>query len=415
MRPWWSGSRLSPPAKGPPVITSRRLRPLARRPWLASLVAASALTLVAGPATALAPSAATRASTATSAALPNSDDAAPRGNLAIARYGAGYLARQIEANGGYLAPFGSPDVGNTAYAVVALTAAGVGRRASALAITYLKTRVADGLVDSNGADDAGALANVILAATAAGENPRAFGGTASVNNLVARLLATKRTTGADRGLFGAADPTYDGAFRQGLALAALHGAGVDASRVPAAVAWLEKQQCTNGAWTSYRTDTTVPCPTADPTTFAGPDTNSTGLAVQGLAAYGSQPRRAATLMTLDAIQSADGGFPFLAAPGQTSDPNSTAVVIQALVATGAAPASGRWVTGGVTPYAALATYQLGCGDAAADRGAYYYPGSRTANILATIQAVPAQVGAALPVAHRVLSTATPAPTCPAAS
>lgn len=396
--------------------TRRRVRPLARRPWLASLVAASALTLVAGPATALAPSPATRASTAAGSATPHDDNAAPSGNGVIARYGAGYLARQIEANGGYLAPFGSPDTGNTAYAVVGLTAAGVGRRASALAITYLQSRVADGLVDSNGADDAGALANVILAATAAGENPRAFGGTAPVNNLVARLLATKRPTGADRGLFGAAAPTYDGAFRQGLALAALHGAGIPSSRVTTAVAWFEKQQCANGLWTSYRADTTTPCPAADPATFAGPDTNSTALAVQGLAAYGHQPRRAATLTSLDRIQSADGGFPFFAAPGQTSDPNSTAVVIQALVATDAHPASARWVKDGMTPYAALAAYQLGCSDTAAGRGAYFFDsGTRAPDILATIQAVPAQVGAALPVAHRVLATATPTPTCPAAS
>ena len=267
-----------------------------------------------------------------------------------------------------------------------------------------------------GADDAGALANVILAATAAGESPRAFGGTAPVNNLVARLLGTKRPTGADRGLFGAAAPTYDGAFRQGLALAALHGAGVPSSRVTTAVAWFEKQQCANGLWTSYRADTTTPCPAADPATFAGPDTNSTALAVQGLASYDSQPRRTATLTTLAGIQSADGGFPFLAASGQTSDPNSTAVVIQALVATDAHPASARWVKDGVTPYAALAAYQLGCSDTAADRGAYFFDsGTRAPDILATIQAVPAQIGAALPVAHQVLATATPTPTCPAAS
>ena len=48
-------------------------------------------------------------------------------------------------------------------------------------------------------------------------SPTSFGGT----NLVARLLATQRTTGTDAGLFGAQDPTFDGAYRQGLALAAL--------------------------------------------------------------------------------------------------------------------------------------------------------------------------------------------------
>ncbi|MEO7060567.1 MAG: prenyltransferase/squalene oxidase repeat-containing protein [Lapillicoccus sp.] len=382
----------------------RRVRTLAA-PWLVALSAAVALTLAAGPAVAATP--VTDGAVTTSGAVTS--------NAQAARFGAGYLARQIEANGGYLAPFGPPDLGDTAYAVVGLTAAGVGRDASALAVTYLKSQVAHGLVDSSGADDAGALANVILAASAAGADPRAFGGSAPVNNLVARLLGTKRATGADRGLFGTASPTFDGAFRQGLALAALRSAGIPQARVDPALAWLTRQQCANGMWTSYRPDTSVPCPAADPDTFAGPDTNSTALAVQGLAAYGSRPRRAAMLTTLEAIQAADGGFPYFAAAGQSSDPNSTAVTIQALVATHAGPATARWVEHGRTPYAALAAFQLGCGDAAADRGAYYFPGSRTADILATIQAVPAQVGAALPVPHRVLAPSTPTLTCPPAA
>ncbi len=220
---------------------------------------------MAGPATALPSSDLTRVATAAAAAT---SAAAAGGNSAAARYGAGYLARQIEANGGYLAPFGSPDASNTAYAVVALTAAGVGRPASALAITHLQSRAADGPVDSTGADDAGALANVILAATAAGKNPRAFGGSAPVNNLVERLLGTRRTTSADHGLFGAAERTYNGAFRQGLALAELRGAGVASARVTSDVAWLEKQQCANGLWTSYRADPSTLCPVTDPTTFA---------------------------------------------------------------------------------------------------------------------------------------------------
>lgn len=395
----------------------RRARTVPRA-LIGSVVAATALALVAAPATAsaapaTATSTVTAAATATAPAADGID--APAGNVRTARLGAGYLARQIVANGGYLAPFGTADASSTAYAVVALAAAGVGGRATTLALRYLKTRVADGLVDGTGADDAGALANVILATTAAGEDPRAFGGTAPANNLVERLLATKRTAGPDRGLFGAADPTYDGAFRQGLALAALHGARVPPSRVTPSLAWLTAQQCADGLWTSYRPDTSVPCPAADPATFSGPDTNSTSLAVQGLAAYGSQPRRGVMLTTLKGIQSADGGFPFLAVAGQSSDPNSTAVTIQALVATKAAPGSLRWVVDGASPYAALAAYQLGCGDPAPDRGAYYYPGSRTANVLATIQAVPAQVGATLPVDHRQQAPGAPTPTCSSAS
>jgi hypothetical protein len=131
----------------------------------------------------------------------------------------------------------------------------------------------------------------------------------------------------------------------------------------------------------------VPCPAADPATFTGPDTNSTGMAVQGLAAYSRSPNRAATLASLHAVQSADGGFPLIAAPGQSSDPDSTALTIQALLAAGSPLTS--WHNGTGDPMSALLSYQLGCSDAAADRGAFFFPGDRSANVIATVQAVPA--------------------------
>jgi hypothetical protein len=181
----------------------------------------------------------------------------------------------------------------------------------------------------------GRIGYAVLAAVAEGRNPRQFGGA----DLVAKLVATQRTTGGDAGLFGAGTPTFDGAFRQGVALTALKAAKVPSSdpAVVKGLGCLTSQQCANGLWLAYRADTSVACPAADPATFAGPDTNSTGLAVQGLAAYGKYPQRAKVLASLEAVRSADGGFPFLAAPGQESDPNSTAVTIQAFLAEGASP------------------------------------------------------------------------------
>ena len=44
----------------------------------------------------------------------------------VARWGAGYLARQISVHGGHLDSFGVTDVVDTAYAVLDLHAAGVG-------------------------------------------------------------------------------------------------------------------------------------------------------------------------------------------------------------------------------------------------------------------------------------------------
>lgn len=336
-------------------------------------------------------------------------------NGQVARWGAGYLARQLDANGGFLGSAAAPDLVNTAYAVVSLHAAGVGRKASGEAIAWLKTQVASGLSDSDG-DNPGRLADVILAAVSAGQNPRAFGGTAPANNLVNRLLATARTTGPDRGLFGAGSPTFDGAFRQGFALAALAGADVPKATVATSIAWLTAQQCANGLWTSYRSDTSVACPAANPNTFAGPDTNSTGGAAQGLAAYGNQPRKSLLLKTFKRIQAPDGGFPFLAARGQSSDPNSTALSIQALLAYGAGPALPGFRPGGHTAYAALASYQLGCSAPAADRGAFTFTlGDGTPNLLATVPAIPAMAKVTFPLASSPVSSTQPRQPCTVAN
>ena len=121
------------------------------------------------------------------------------------------------------------------------------------------------------------------------------------------------------------------------------------------------------------------------------------MAFQGLRAWGQTPRRDQALATFHAIEADDAGFPFTATPG-SSDPDSTALVIQALLALGANPSLPAWHKTGGSPYTALASFQLNCGDAAGDRGAYFYPGSRTPSVFATVQAVPAAERKVLPVA-----------------
>jgi hypothetical protein len=334
---------------------------------------------------------------------------APPASVTVARDGAGWLARQIAAHGGSVAS--APDPTDTAYAVLGLHAAGVGRAASAEAMHFLETHLS--AVSSGGSDVPGTLADFILAAHASGVDPRHFGGTAAKDNLVARLIATSRATGADRGLFGSQDPSFDGAFRQGLALAALKAAGgtVSTPAVARGIAWLERQQCANGLWESYRSDTSTPCPPADPKTFTGPDTNSTSLAVQGLAAYGNHPHQTSVLHQLHVIQSSAGGFPFVAAAGQSSDPDSTALVIQAIIDEGQNPGSTAWVVSGATPYSALAAFQLGCAAPAANRGAFFFPGSTGPSLIATVQAVPAAAGKVLPIATSNPSTSVPTVKC----
>jgi len=390
------------------TITHRHNRPSAAsgRLWTLRLTSAIAAVAVAMCLTQAA-SATTPPATATGKAA----------RTTVAAWGAGYLARQITAHGGHLESFGATDVVDTAYAVLGLHAAGVGASASAKAVAFLTTQLGTALHNADGTDNPGSLGYFILAAVSAGKNPRTFGGTGPAHDLVARLLATIRTSGSDVGLFGSNDPTYDGAFRQGIALTALKAAEVPASRpaVVAAMRWLDAQQCTNGMWTSYRADTIAPCPPVNFSTFTGPDTNSTSMAAQGLAAYHAWPRRTALLSTLHSIQSTDGGFAVLAAPGQPSDPDSTALTIQTILAERGNPAAHTWLQAMHNPYTALASYQLGCADPKAQRGAFFYPGSRTPSTLASVQAVPALAAATFPLRPSTPSPSVPAVACATAS
>jgi len=332
-------------------------------------------------------------------------------NATRAQRGAQWIANQIRANGGYLRNFGKVDLVSTAYGVVSMRAAGIDIGASHLAVGFLKKRIGT-QVQSAGADSAGALADYIMAAVADNQDSRHFGGTTPHNNLVNRLLATGRTSGPDKGLFGVQDPSFDGAFRQGLALAALAAVHVKPSnpRVAAGIVWLTKQQCANGLWQAYRAKPATKCAPANPMTFSGPDTNSTALAAQGLAAWGKRPKQATVLTSLRTIQAADGGFPFVAAKNQASDPDSTGLVIQALIAEKSSPTLTRWKKGAASPYSALGSYQLGCTNPGF--GAFWYPGSPTsANTFATVQAVPAMAGKSFPLALNTKSTTVPLTPC----
>jgi hypothetical protein len=260
-------------------------------------------------------------------------------------------------------------------------------------------------------DEPGALAYVILAAQAMGENPKAFGGTSTVNDLVKRLLDTQRTTGPDAGLFGSEDPTYDGAFRQGLSLMALANQG---TANPAGVTWLQNQQCGDGGWEAYRSNLGTPCPRPDPDTFTGPDTNSTALATEGLVAQKAvhAGENADITSFFESAQNPDGGFGLIGTSSQSPDPDSTGEVIQALVALGQLTNAAFTQTGG-TPVTALGTFQLGCSAKASHRGAYVFPGGKGPNMVATLQAVPGAAEVAFPLKAQTLQPGLPKMTCPA--
>jgi len=306
-----------------------------------------------------------------------------------AQAAATWLATQINASG-YIPSTTSPgtaDLDATANAVLALASAGVGTTKADSALAYLEANV-NGYVPVSGNDGPGQLALLILDARALGASPTSFGGT----NLVTRLLATQRTTGTDAGLFGAQDPTFDGAYRQGLALAALAAVGTTSgSAVTAAEGWLSAQQCSDGGWTSYITSAN-PC-NGKPADYEGPDTNSTALAVEGLEAQHALGTTAAAsaLHFLTKAQDRDDGWGYepnsAKAPGST-DPDSTALVFQALLALGTPPSTAK-LSRPADPVSVLDSFQITTGS---DAGAFSFPDISGPDLLATYQAIPALAG-----------------------
>lgn len=306
-----------------------------------------------------------------------------------AGYGSAWLAAQLDEQIPML-NFGGPDWGVTLDAALGMAATGVGgTQIDAVWAALVAQR--DAALSPGGIDNPGRLGRAILLAVALGEDPTSVGA-APGEDLVARLEATMQTEGADVGLFGSTSPLYDGAFRQGYALAGLVAAGVSPDQ--RAIDWLLGQQCgpeaAEGAWMSYRSDLSVPC-AFDAALFIGPDTNATSAAITGLTAVGAgEDAVDAALGWLDTVQRPDGGWEQLA--GYGTDPNSTALVIQALLAAGAADDE-RFADRSTSPLGALMSFQLGCDVPEADRGAFTFPGSNNApNGFATAQAVPAAAG-----------------------
>ncbi|MFJ3226693.1 prenyltransferase/squalene oxidase repeat-containing protein [Streptomyces sp. NPDC086783] len=185
------------------------------------------------------------------------------------------------------------------------------------------------------------------------------------------------------GLYGSADPTYDGVWRQSLTLLAQHTTGVK----PAvkAVDWLTGQQCANGAFAPYRADASAKC---DAKTMV--DTNSTAAAVQALAALGGHEAETDKAVAwLKSVQNKDGGWGFAA--GGASDANSTSVVIGALAASGTAP--GDTAKDGRSPYDALLKLSVPCDEDGG--GAFAYQPDKKGALAANEDATAAGVLGAL--------------------
>jgi hypothetical protein len=151
------------------------------------------------------------------------------------------------------------------------------------------------------------------------------------------------------------------------------------SEVPAkAIDVFRSTQIEDGSW-AY-----------DGTMTAGAgDTNTTAFVIQALVAagQGDDPMVAKALDYLKSTQTESGGFPYQ--PGQTpnGDANSTAVVVQAILAAGQDPTSADWKNAA----AALAAFQN-------PSGAFRYTDDEPDdNLFATLQALPAIAGQPYPI------------------
>ncbi|RFU86159.1 hypothetical protein DY218_13630 [Streptomyces triticagri] len=186
------------------------------------------------------------------------------------------------------------------------------------------------------------------------------------------------------GLYGKADPKFDGVFRQSYALLAQDSAGVEPAAK--AVDWLTGQQCDSGGFAAFRADPSEACDAKTPV-----DSNSTAAAVQALAALGGQAKTVDKAVGwLKSVQNQDGGWGYN--PGLPSDVNSTGIVVGALAAAGEKPAE---VTSqkGKSPYDVLPTLTIPCHESGG--GAFGLADMKTKKLAANADATAAGVTGSL--------------------
>ncbi|MDP2014387.1 MAG: prenyltransferase/squalene oxidase repeat-containing protein [Actinomycetota bacterium] len=216
---------------------------------------------------------------------------------------------------------------------------------------------------------------------------RSIIGITGISLAAASLIGPAIAATPNAGLFGAADPTYDGVYRQSLSIIALQ----PLKKVPAAAtAWLKSQQCADGSFMSYRSSLTTPCPAADPSKFSGPDSNSTALAATALRAVQDNASADKAINALVAKQNADGGWGYTL--GGTSDVNSTGLVLTALHGAATLPVNAASMN---KAQAYLKKAQVPC-TGTGTFGLPYQPGGK-ADYLASAQGLIGIVGS-LPVA-----------------
>jgi len=264
---------------------------------------------------------------------------------------AAWLAAQVAPDGSVLDPYTSdPSVDWSVNVALALATTSGQTEALNRAMGHVEAN-AESYITSGTSDPAGHLAWLIILAEATGRDPRAFGPTSI--DLVDRLIARYGVT--EIGLFGTVDE-YTPVTNQALAIIALTAAGEGVD--DGAIDWLLSQQCDGptghiGAWQGHRgiglPGSLVDCLPTTSGAYERPETGSTSYAVQALVAVrdsGYVNSRLddavdAAIEWLRSVQATSGTAPagFGQYVGDSSDPNSTALVILALLAAGEDPST----------------------------------------------------------------------------
>lgn len=278
-----------------------------------------------------------------------------------------YLLSLQDASGGFAGLSGEPDPGVTIDAIFALKAAGyrgVDTQAPIdRALTYL---------DSNGGDFAatgpGQTAKLTMAVISGGQNPRNFGGSDLIATLTQPEADNPATSAALRG---------DSVFSHALVLMALVAANEPVP--PEAIEALRETQIEDGSWAFMGT-----------TELGDGDSNTTSVVLQALVAadHGDDPMVESGLAYLSSVQNEFGQVLYAAGQADPADANSTALAVQALIATGQNPGDAEWLNA----TRGLAVFQNISG------GFRYTDALPADNLMATVQAIPALAGYVLPVA-----------------
>jgi energy-coupling factor transport system substrate-specific component len=270
-----------------------------------------------------------------------------------ARAATDWLQRAQNEDGGF---GGSPEAGSnapmTGWAMLGLEAAGRNpldvREGGRSPVDFLRKHA--GSIRS-----VGDLERTILAVAGAGANPRDFAG----RDLVAELRDHRV---ADGSYPGGVNPTAFG-------ILALRAAGEGESALTRSARWLRDAQNSDGGW-GFRPD-------------AASDPDSTGAALQGLAAAGSGGTGRG-VEYLRKAQGTDGGWA-LAGSGP-SNSQSTAWAVQGLLAAGVDPSGVE--SGGRDPFEFLAARQAGDGHYRYSASSDQTPVWVTAQVLAAVAREP---------------------------